>query len=925
MAADRWSEVNRLFHEAAALAGDDRPVFLREQCGDDTQLLREVESLLLHRDQPVDFLEQPAFADRMIVEPESLLESADYDPLIGRIIGPFRIDRRVAIGGMGTVYHARRCDEYLTQDVAIKILHRPSDPDELRRRFKVERETQAHLNHPNIARLQDAGVTPDGLPYLIMEFVNGLPIVEYCDRRKLELNARLRLFQVVCSAVHCAHQHLVVHRDLKPGNILVTADGVPKLLDFGVAKVLDRADGAASVHTETMQQMLSVDYASPEQIRGDPITTETDIYSLGVILYELLVGGRPYRLTSQRYDEIERAICLADPSRPSTAVRTLSRTLAAGDTAPSGSDLAEIVSRRSTTAERLERALRGDLDNIVMMAMRKEPSRRYASSQQLSEDIQRFLGGHPVLARRDTLTYRVRKFARRNRTVVSAVTTVVIALVIATIITARQARIAGEERDAARRSEIRAAEEAAHARIEAESSNQVAEFLADAFLISGPMRTAEQLQVARQLLDRHTDRVRLQYAGKPHLRANLLDAIGRVHLQLHMYDEAESLMSEGAGIRAEAFGEESLESALSLSSLGELDYVRGRFSEAEVKLRKALSLHESLDSGVHTDVALACNNLATALRALRKFDEAETLHLRALDLRRRSDGSGPLVAESLNNLAGVDMARGRFLLAQSRLSEALEIRRHTLGESHPLVAQTLANLATAHMQAGDFDAAEAPLREAIRLFRLIPNTTESELARAQRHLAEILRSRGRLDEAQSLLEDTLTILTRLHGPDHLHLTFTHESLATLSEVRGDHTAAERHWREALRIRESLLPVGHASRLAAAAGLGRLLMNSDRAEEGLPLLLEAAEGYGVELASDHPRRLAVNISTATCLLMLNRFDEAESMLREAWEVARGRDGPYVELAAAALTQLIHACELTGRSELADSLRRSTGER
>lgn len=917
MDAERWEATNRLFHEAAALPAGERGRFLDDSCAHDAALRNEVESLLAYCEAPLQFLEEPA-ERHLMIDPEDLLGDGAPDPLIGRVLGPYRIERRIAAGGMGAVYEAARCDEVLRQTVAIKVLHRLHDLEELRRRFRVERQILANLNHPNIARFLDAGVTPDGLPYLIMEYIEGLPIDAYCDERRLDLSRRLALFQRVCSAVHFAHQNLIVHRDLKPSNILVARNGEPKLLDFGVAKVLhpDQPQPEAD-RTETIKQMLSVDYASPEQLAGEPITTKTDVYSLGVVLYQLLVGCKPYRVTSRRFDEIVRAIRLEAPQRPSTRLRMSARSEAAERTGTVDPSPLEVANRRGTSPERLIRGLRGDLDNIVMMALRKEPSRRYDSAQQFREDIQRYHEGRPVLAREDTFGYRTGKFIRRNRFAVASVLLVGLALAGGAIATAWQAHVAGQERDAARLAMRRAEAAAEHAAIEAESANEMASLLVDAFRVSSLGRTQEEMAPIRRVLDQQLTRVRRQFADHPHIRANLLDAIGRVYLQMHIYDEAESLIAEAIEIRREEFGEESLELALSHNSLGELSYSQGNFAEAEKHFRTALWLHQKLPVGVHTNVSLAMNNLAAALRSLGRLDEAEALHKEALAIRCEEFGRrSPLVAESLQNLGVLDQSRGNPDAASARYREALDIRRESLGESHPLTIQSQFSIAAVHFQAGRYEDAEPILRDVVRAFREMPGGADEELARAIRSLAELLRRTGALDEAEALLDEALELQRRIHGPDHPTVAATLESHAALKEQRGDLDAARLLNAEVLRIRTASLPRMHPSRASALQGYGRVLMNMGKPDEAEPLLREAVSIYRESKPARDDSIVTAEVTLGVCLLKLSKFTEAEPLLSDglaSLKKSRGDAAPQTEFAREHLIKLYDA---TGRHPPSD---------
>jgi serine/threonine protein kinase len=406
MKAEQYQQVKQVFNRALGLSPDERPAFLDQAVGDQPALRSAVEKLLAAHDCADSFIETPAFefaAEWLIPEASALVE--------GERIGPYRMVREIGRGGMGAVYLAERADDQYRKQVAIKLVRRGLDTAEILRRFLAERQILANLDHPNIARLLDGSTTEDGLPYIAMEYVEGLPLVDYCDRHALAITERLKLFRTVCSAVHYAHQNLVIHRDLKPGNILVTTDGVPKLLDFGIAKVF-RAEAQDGDATRTELRALTPEYASPEQLRGERVTTASDVYSLGVILYQLLTGLRPYQFKTADPMERLRTICDQQPEKPSAAVEARMK---------NESRKAKAARFHPASPGLHPAALRGDLDNIVLMAMRKEPQRRYSSVEQFADDLRRHLENLPVLARKDTFAYRAAKLIRRNKAVAAAI------------------------------------------------------------------------------------------------------------------------------------------------------------------------------------------------------------------------------------------------------------------------------------------------------------------------------------------------------------------------------------------------------------------------------------------------------------------------------------------------------------------------
>ncbi len=445
MTPQHWQRIEVLFQAALEHQPEARIAYLKTACVADDNLYAELEALLLAHEKASNFIEKPAFKARAFEPSRDLHADADEqaNDLAGRRIGSYRILREIGRGGMGAVFLATRDDDEYQKQVAIKLIKRGMDTDLILRRFKNERQILASLEHPHIARLIDGGSTVEGLPYLVMEYVEGTPIDSYCDQKKLSTSERLKLFRQVCSAVHYAHQNLVIHRDLKPSNILVTPDGTPKLLDFGIAKLLNPGSDFRTMDaTETEMRMMTPNYASPEQVRGEPITTVSDVYALGVLLYELLTGHRPYHLKSRAPHEVLKAVLEEVPEKPSTAI-TRQEEASSTDGTNSVRLTAELVSKtRDGQPDRLRRRLKGDIDNIVLMALRKEPQRRYLSVEQFSEDIRRHLEGLPVLARTATLSYRTGKFIKRNKLAVAATAIVLLTLIGGIVATAREARLA---------------------------------------------------------------------------------------------------------------------------------------------------------------------------------------------------------------------------------------------------------------------------------------------------------------------------------------------------------------------------------------------------------------------------------------------------------------------------------------------------
>jgi serine/threonine-protein kinase len=805
---ERWKQVKEVFEAVCELAPGRRGVYLDQACGSDPELRREVESILAAGEQAPAFLDSPAlvsFADALVEErPESM---------IGRAVGTYRLSRLIASGGMGTVYHAVRTDGQFEQEVAVKFVKWGMASSECLQRFRRERQTLAGLDHAHIARLIDGGATDDGLPYLVMEYVDGKPIDEYCDEHRLNTAQRLKLFRTVCSAVHYAHQNLVVHRDIKPSNIFVTPDGVPKLLDFGIAKVLAPEPGPdSSVHSRTLQPRMTPEYASPEQIRGEPVTTATDVYSLGVVLYELLTGHRPYRVKSRLLHELARTICEQEPERPSTAVhRVEERTTGSGAAVLRTPEL--ISQTREGQPDKLRRRLAGDIDAIVLMALRKEPARRYASVERFSEDIGRHLDGLPVLAQKNTFRYRAAKLIRRHRAAAAAITVVLMSLIGSTIVSAWAAGVASRERDAALRARQFAEQEAANAVVEAQKSARVTSFLQNMLAAANPSREGPDITIGR-LLDQAAAQVGTEFGDDPEVESAVRTAIGEAYTGLGRYADAEPHLRAALDIQRRIHGDEHWDVAKSLNSLGVLLHAKGDYPAARNCLERALAIDRKLYGDEHPDVAQALNNLAVVLRVQGAEDQAEPMLRESLAIRRRLYGDEHLeTVETLNNLANLLRSRNDFAGAEPLCREALAVRRRLLGGEHPDVAQAINNLAV------------------------------------------VLAAQGRLTEAEPLLRESLDLYRKLLGPDHPELAGTLYNLAALLLKSDAAAGAEPLLRECLDIRLRMLPEGDVRTAGTQQMLGGCLVVLKRCSEAEPLLLEGYRTFGTALGAEHTRTLA----------------------------------------------------------------------
>ena len=546
------------------------------------------------------------------------------------------------------------------------------------RRFRNERQILAGMSHPYMAELHDGGTTEEGLPYFVMEYIERRPIDEYCDSHKLSIAERLKLFRKVCAAVHFAHQNLVVHRDLKPANILVTAEGKPKLLDFGIAKLLNPELTATTLDaTRFEMRLMTPEYASPEQVRGDPITTASDVYSLGVLLYELLSGHRPYRLKSRQFHEIARVICEEEPTRPSTVIEQVEEVPGREGTARKLTP-ETVAKTREGTKEKLRRRLTGDLDNIVLMAMRKEPQHRYASVEQLSEDLRRVLEGRPVKARKGTFTYLSTKFIRRHKAALGAAAAVLVALVGFTVFTVRERARAERERD--------------RAESEAAKAEAINEFLQDTMGSADPFEGAGREVTLLEVLTGAVAKIDASFADQPEIKAAVQSTIGETYRNLGRYEEAEPLLRSALEIRKRVFGAEHLEVASSLNDLAYLLHDKGDYEGTESLYREALAMRRQL-LGEHLEVANSLNGLADVLGHKADYEAAEPLFKESIAIRKKSlNRNHWLTVEAQSNYGACLSSLGRYRQAEELLLDAHSVQQAQFGEQHARTQKTVGHL-----------------------------------------------------------------------------------------------------------------------------------------------------------------------------------------------------------------------------------------
>lgn len=800
MTPEKWKRVKDIFHSAFEMNEAERECFISAECGDDETMLVEVNSLFSAHSESDSPFDNPAFEAI-----SSLVEDTAVPSREGQIVGAYKIESEIGRGGMGAVYLASRADAAFDKKVAIKLIKRGFDTDEIVRRFRHERQILAALEHPNITRLLDGGSTDDGLPFLVMDYVDGKPLNVYSNENRLSIKQRLDIFLRVCSAVSYAHQNLVIHRDLKPSNILVTADGVPKLLDFGIAKLVAQNGDDALTIDKTLNNFhaMTPEYASPEQVIGQPVTTASDIYSLAVILFELLTGHRPYRFKTNSADEINRILADTVPTRPSTVCRLQGLNVVLDN------------------PQSVERTLKGDLDNIVLMAMRKESERRYSSVEQFAEDIRRYLAGLPVIAQEDTFGYRASKFVKRNKAGVAAGAGIAASLIGGLIAVSRQARIASRQRDRARN--------------EARKAEKVNLFLQKMLSSADPRQQGKDIKLV-EILDLAAASIEKDFADEPAIIADLHTTIGLTFLSQGKFDQAEPHLAGALETRLKLFGRRNHDTAISFYNIGQLLQARGDAAAAESYYQRSLRW---LGGGVHLDTA-----------------------------------------NVLHKLAGVLTLQGKNAEAIHTLRETLKIRRGLLEENHPDIAHTLSELGTVLTVVGDTAAAEPLQRQALAVMRRCYGDEHPDTASVLINLFGSIQHKNPV-EAERLVVEALRIRRKLLGDDHPDVAWTLYHLSFLKINKGEPAQAERLTREILNLRGSTLSDENLLVSNALLMLGRSLMEQDRLSEAEKVLRECLELRRKHLPPEHWVLATTHGFLGECLMRLGQSEIGKNLILESY--------------------------------------------
>jgi serine/threonine-protein kinase len=876
MDSARWQRIQTLFHEAADLPPAEQQVFLQSRCADDPGLVGEVLDLLEEDAHGTSLLD-----DGLAQAAQSILADSACAPLPFKEIGPYRILKELGQGGMGAVYLAERED--LGTQVAIKVLRDAWLSPARRDRFAMEQRTLAQLNHPSIARLYDADTSPDGTPFFVMEYVEGVPLTEYCTEHDCSLQTRLRLFREVCEAVIYAHQRAVIHRDLKPSNILVKEDGSVRLLDFGIAKHLENL-GEDAEQTLTGMRLMTLAYASPEQIRGEQVGIQTDVYSLGVIFYKLLTGRLPFDLSNRRPAQAEKAITETEAERPSAVAQ---KTLA-----PQEHEKSEVSASRSAWA---------DLDVLCLTAMHKDAGRRYQSVEALVRDIDHYLKGEPLEARPDTLGYRLRKFVTRNRRAVVAagvVAAAVLALVV--FFTVRLAK--------ARSSTL--AEFARAQRIE--------KFMTNLFqagdAAAGP---ADNLR-AVTLLDRGVQEAQ-SLSAEPAVQADLYETLGTLYQKLGKFDQANSLFRSALEERKSLYGPDSPEVAKSLVALGSLRSDQAHLDEAEQLIQQGMEMQKRRLPAADPAVARSMVALGQVLAQRGSYDAA----IQTLNDAVRIDsapGAAPAdLAAGLSALASAQYFAGHYEISDSLYRRVLEMDRQLHGARHPLVASDLGNLGSIQQDLGYYTEAERFDREALDITEGYYGKEHPKTANNLTMLGRALLYQKKYDEAETALQQALAIQEKVFGPIHPDVADTLNELGNVASMRGNYDEAEARFRRVADIYRGVYGEHHYLVAIALSNVAYGYLNKKDYPRAEQLFRDVVRRFTETLSADNVNTGIARIKLGRAILRQNRFQEAREETMAGYQILVKQTNPAISFLQAARKDLAAEYDGLNQPEMAAKFR------
>ncbi len=801
MDKDRWNEITNIVDDL--LETDDREkqrAILHGRCGEDKELRDQVLELLKSIKDSSDYWDSLFYSNRLLMNDltrnysESSFEQhipvlnkdSQKEDEIPDQIGPYSIKKRIGYGGMSEVFLAARSGEKFNQNVALKLIRHSVGSHDQAKRFEQERVILSSLNHPNIARLFDGGISEDGRSYYVMEYIDGIPITDYCEKHRCSLSERLDLFKQVCKAVQYAHSNFIVHRDLKPQNLFVNKQGVVKVLDFGIAKLLDHnLNEQTMLETRVGLRMLSLKYASPEQITLERITTATDVYALGVLLYKLLTRSHPLPLDDKGLKETEHIIRYHEPERP------------------------------SSVSTRWKERLKGDLDAIVLKALRKESSDRYESAKSMLEDIERHEDSLPVSARQDTIPYLTKKFVRRH-SIPLLFTSVILALVIAFTFFYT----------------TRITQEKQQAELQAQKAEQVTLFLMDMFEAGNPEETGGEVFNVRDLLARGEDMAE-KLQGYPELKGRMYEVIGEINLRI------------------------------------------GRYEKSETLLRSSLAIRKNLYDNYHPETISVYDKLGLLLIYKGEYDTADSILTRVLDIREnRLHSDGPTLATTLSNLAFVTRRKGEYENAEHFYRRSLELREEHLGNDHPLTIENMGSLGVILHNNGNYNETETLYREILERRENLLDPMHPDIAVSQNSLGALLMNTGQYQEADSLFREALYIRRKLYGENHPDVALTMNNLGLSHLEQNEFSEASEYIEKALDIRMEQLGGNHVNTAISKFTMAKLMLETNRPDSALQLYEDALDVFSEKLSEDHSFSARTLVGIGSAYLAKGDLEQAE---------------------------------------------------
>ncbi len=878
MEPERWKKIEELFKAAMAQPAENRADILQRACPGDPELRAEVESLLEAAGSASSFLEDSPLSGATGADTTSGPTAGGPGPthamfpdeIAGAVIGRYHLLQKIGEGGMGEVWLAEQ-KEPVRRRVALKLVKAGMNSREVIARFESERQALALMDHPAIARVFDAGSTPEGAPYFVMEYVAGVPITNYCDNHRLSTRERLDLFLRVCEGVQHAHQKAIIHRDLKPSNILViNVDGraAPKIIDFGVAKALTQKLTVDTMFTRVGVLLGTPQYMSPEQAdsSGEDIDTRTDVYSLGIILYELLAGAPPLDMRRIAFDEFLRKLREEEPAKPSTKIRTQ-------DAATS----TELAHKRQTEPLALAKEIRGDLDSITLKALEKDRSRRYGSPSDLAADIGRHLNNEAVLAVPPSAAYRARKFARRFRVALATAGAFLLVLVAAAGISIWQSIRATRQRDRA---------DAAAASAQAVNDFLQNDLLAQASANNqiGPAAKPDLDLKVRTALDRAAARIAGKFDRQPEVEASIRDTIGQTYADLGLYPEARKQLERALDLHRQVHGAEDPRTLNTMRRLGRLAVQQGKFADAAALFSQAMAIQRRVLGQEHRDTLASMNGLADVYSIQGKYAQAEALYQQILEIRRRVPGSGGPETLASVGLANLYYVQGKFAQAEPLFSQDLETKRRLLGPEHPNTLISMTNLANVYYAQGKQEQAETLYSQSLENERRVLGPEHPNTLATMNNLANVYDALGKEAQAETLYSQSLEIERRVLGPEHLETLGTMANLANVYNAQGKHAQAETLFKQTLEIQRRVLGPEHPDTLDSLSEIALMYQREGKYAFAETYAAQALTGRRHALPQ-HPDTMSSASDLALIYVSEGKFTEGESVAREVVETDR----------------------------------------